>query len=112
MKSVLTALTLALLTTAVHAATPDDAGLKLANENACMTCHAVDHKIIGPSFQAIAARFRNNPQAPAYLLDRLEHGSRGDWGRTFMPPFPQASRQALQQLVQWVLSQQGSNSGR
>ncbi|MDA8225188.1 MAG: c-type cytochrome [Betaproteobacteria bacterium] len=88
---------------AVHAA--EDPGLKLANENACMTCHAIDHKVIGPPFHAIAQRFRNQPQAAAYLLARLQHGSTGDWGNTTMPPNAQSSAHDLQQLVQWVLAQ-------
>ena len=106
MKTILSlTLGLAALASAGASCAADDPGLKLANENACMTCHAIDHKVIGPAFHAVAQRFRNQPQAAAYLLARLQHGSSGDWGNTPMPPNAQSSAHDLQQLVQWVLAQ-------
>lgn len=83
----------------------DDAMLHLAQGNACMTCHAVNQKIIGPAFQVIAARYRTTPDAAKYLLARVQHGSVGDWGQVPMPPNPQADPADLQRLVQWVLQQ-------
>jgi cytochrome c len=38
-------------------------GQIVANSNACMGCHAVDRKLVGPSFQQIAAKYKG---APAY----------------------------------------------
>jgi cytochrome c len=96
---------LTLLTTPMFAHADDDPMLKVAQENACMTCHAVDQKIIGPSFRTIAARFRNNPDAANYLFTRLQDGSVGDWGQIPMPPNPQANPADLHRLVQWVLTQ-------
>lgn len=82
----------------------DDAMLQLAQENACMTCHAIDHTVIGPSFKAVAARYRKTPNAADYLTQRLQHGSVGDWGQVPMPPNVQASPEDLRRLAQWVLT--------
>ena len=39
---------------AVSAAMAADAVAEIASKNACMSCHAVDKKIVGPAFQTVA----------------------------------------------------------
>ena len=50
-------------------ASPAFANLDLAKKNACMACHAVDKKIVGPAFKDIAAKY-----AAEYAADSLD-----DW---------------------------------
>lgn len=33
----------------------------LAQKNACMSCHGVDKKIVGPSFKDVAKKYANDP---------------------------------------------------
>lgn len=96
--------TLAMLPILAHAAT-DDTGLRLAKENACMTCHAVGSHVVGPSFKAVAARYKGDPNAAAVLYRKIRMGDAGVWGQTPMPPYPQASDRDLHAIIQWVLAQ-------
>ncbi len=94
---------LAMLPILAHAAT-DETGLRLAKQNACMTCHAVDSHVVGPSFKAVAARYKDDPNASAVLYRKIRMGGAGVWGQTPMPPYPQASDQDLHAIIQWVLA--------
>lgn len=55
-------------------------GLRVARSNACMGCHAVDRKLVGPSFKDIAARYKADPQAVAKLSKKVKDGGSGAWG--------------------------------
>ena len=39
-------------------------GQAIASSNACMGCHAVYRKLVGPSFQLIAAKYKGDAEAP------------------------------------------------
>ncbi|MHB1676283.1 MAG: c-type cytochrome [Sulfuriferula sp.] len=86
-------------------ANTDDTGLSLAKQNACMTCHAVDSHVVGPSFKAVAARYKGNKNAEAVLFQKIKMGGAGVWGQTAMPPYPQANDQDLHTIIKWVLAQ-------
>nr|WP_258002284.1 c-type cytochrome [Burkholderia sp. WAC0059] len=90
--------------TGAHAADDAAAGLAIARTNACMGCHAVDRKLVGPSFQQIAARYKSNPGAPAYLAQKVRNGSSGVWGVIPMPAHPQMSDADIHTVVAWVLA--------
>ena len=45
--------------------------------NGCMTCHAKDEKVVGPSFQAIAAKYAGQADAVDSLTQSVRNGSRG-----------------------------------
>jgi len=40
-----------------HALSNDQKAFALAKQNACLGCHAVDKKIVGPSFQSVAQKY-------------------------------------------------------
>lgn len=52
-------------------------GLKVARSNACMGCHAVDRKLVGPSFHDVAERYKTDPQAVAKLSKKVKEGGAG-----------------------------------
>lgn len=58
------------------------AGLALAQKNNCTACHAVDKKILGPSFQDIA---RKHAGKTDYLAGKIKAGGAGVWGPIPMP---------------------------
>jgi cytochrome c len=41
---------------AAQASAEDEKAFAIAKQNACLGCHAINKKIVGPSFQAIAER--------------------------------------------------------
>ncbi|WP_074265908.1 MULTISPECIES: c-type cytochrome [Paraburkholderia] len=90
----------------VTAARADDAprGQMIARANACMGCHAVDRKVVGPSFQQIAAKYKGDAQAPAKLVNKVKDGGSGVWGVLPMPPHPTMSDVDIRTVVDWVLA--------
>jgi cytochrome c len=58
------------------------AALALAQKNNCTACHAVDKKILGPSFQEIAKKHAGKTD---YLAGKIKAGGGGVWGPIPMP---------------------------
>lgn len=84
------------------------AGVVLANPDLakarnCLTCHAVDRKLIGPGFKDVAARYASDPAAAERLTRKVQKGGGGVWGNAVMPPNPQLSEAEAKQLVGWIL---------
>jgi cytochrome c len=80
------------------------ASQQLAQKNACMSCHGVDKKIVGPSFKDIAAKYKGDKGAAAKLAEKVKKGGKGAWGEVPMPPNPQVSDADINSIVKWVLS--------
>ena len=87
------------------AALPAYAQEDLAKKYNCFACHAVDKKLVGPSYKDVAAKYRNDPGAEAKLFDKVKKGGQGVWGQVPMPPNSQVPDADLKSLVKWVLSQ-------
>jgi cytochrome c len=79
-------------------------GLAIAKNNACMGCHAVDRKLVGPSFQQIAGKYKGDVQAPAKLAVKVRGGGSGVWGAIPMPSHPGMSDADIRTVVAWVLA--------
>lgn len=77
----------------------------LLTKHACIGCHAVDRKLIGPSFREVAARYANDGGAAARLAGKIRGGGVGVWGNVPMPPAAGLSEVDAIQLAQWVLRQ-------
>jgi cytochrome c len=78
---------------------------KLAQEKACLACHAVDKKVVGPSYKDIAGKYRSDKNAEANLAKKIRAGGVGVWGQVPMPPNTTVSEKEAQILVKWILSQ-------
>ncbi len=81
----------------------DGESLELARKLACLGCHSPDQQMIGPAFTAVAYRYRNRDDATEYLVDRVRHGAKGNWGDITMPGNPQVTSADAKQLVVWIL---------
>ncbi|MFO1204582.1 MAG: c-type cytochrome [Burkholderiales bacterium] len=103
MKSVWTGALLAagMLTTGVAVAA--DANMELAQKSGCLACHALDKKLVGPSYKEVAAKYKGDKAAEATLVQKVIKGGSGTWGQIPMPPNNVTEAQA-QQLVKWILS--------
>ena len=97
----LTGCVMAIHSLCAAAQTPAD----LARRNACLACHGLVHKQVGPGFAQIAERYRGDAEAAARLAGKIRDGSVGTWGRVIMPRQPQVSQADAQLLSQWILSQ-------
>jgi cytochrome c len=78
--------------------------MDLAKANGCLNCHALDEKIIGPAYAKVAAKYKNDADAPAKLEQSVRNGSQGKWGRIAMPGFAGITDKDLNTVIKWVLS--------
>ena len=97
-------LIMAAMTTLAAPAIADEA---LAKSKNCMACHAVDKKLVGPSYKDVAKKYAGDAKAVDVLAARIIKGSevgKGNWGAVPMPPNPQVSEAEAKKLAAWVLS--------
>lgn len=85
-------------------AAPALADLALATSKNCMSCHAVERKVLGPSFKDIAARYKDQKDAVDLLAGKIRKGGSGAWGPVPMPANNQVSEADAQKLAAWVMS--------
>lgn len=76
----------------------------LARSKNCMACHAVDKKLVGPSYKDISAKYAGDAGAAARLAAKIQKGGSGVWGAIPMPANPQVSNAEAQRLAAWSLS--------
>ena len=93
------------LALAAAAALPAYAQEELAKKHNCLACHAVDKKLVGPSYKDVAAKYRGDPGAEGKLFDKVKKGGQGVWGQVPMPPNTQVPDGDIKALVKWILSQ-------
>lgn len=87
-----------------YAAVDATAAQALAQKSACMTCHAMDKKVVGPGYKEVAAKYKGDKTAEAKLIKKVKDGGAGVWGNIPMPPNPQVKEEEIKTIVQWVLS--------
>lgn len=76
---------------------------QLAQKNACMSCHGVDRKIVGPAFKDVAKKYDGDSKAVADLMAKVKAGSKGVWGPIPMPPNPQLKDDDSKKIIEWIL---------
>ncbi|HYC38220.1 MAG TPA: c-type cytochrome [Usitatibacter sp.] len=86
------------------AAAPEPVALiDLARRNACLSCHGVDQRIVGPSFREVGQRYHGQAGAEARLLQKVRAGGSGAWGAVPMPANPALAEEDARALVRWIL---------
>jgi cytochrome c len=100
-----TLITLALSAVALATASTAFADQALATKKNCMACHALDKKLVGPSYKDVAAKYKADKGAADKLAVKIIKGGSGAWGAIPMPANPQVNEAEAKQLVAWVLSQ-------
>jgi len=70
---------------------------------ACTACHAVDTKVIGPSFRDVAAKYRGQKGVEQKLAEKVRDGGSGVWGPIPMTPNPSLPDNDLHTIIEWIL---------
>jgi cytochrome c len=96
----------ALLATAAAllATGPAFANADLAQKKACMACHAVDKKLVGPAYKDVAAKYAGQKDAVDKLAAKIMKGGSGVWGPVPMPANTQVNEAEAKKLAAWVLT--------
>lgn len=102
MKRILVAI--ASLAAGIAVSTPAMADLALATAKNCMACHAVDKKLVGPSYKEVATKYAGQKDAVEKLSAKVIKGGSGVYGPVPMPANPQVTPDEAKKLVAWVLS--------
>ncbi len=73
---------------------------------ACIACHAMDSKLVGPSFREIVGKQGKRSDAQAYLQGKIKNGGQGVYGQIPMPAQSLSDAEAAR-VAQWLV--QGGN---
>jgi len=76
----------------------------LLEKNGCFACHALDKKVLGPSYKEVAAKYAGDRNAAATLEKKVKAGGVVSWGQVPMPPHPQISDADLTAMVKYILA--------
>ena len=80
------------------------ANADLAKKSNCLSCHAIDKKVVGPSYQDIAKKYASQKDAEAMLAEKVKKGGKGNWGAVPMPPHANVKDDDIKTLVKWILA--------
>ena len=93
-----------LIAAGLVAASPAHANLDLAKKNNCLSCHAVDKKMVGPAFIDISKKYAGDKDAAKMLAARIKGGAKGIWGQIPMPPNANVKDADAEALAKWILA--------
>lgn len=84
------------------AGTPEAEGEALVKGSDCLSCHKVDAKLVGPSYQDIAKKYTEADTE--MLAQKIIEGGQGHWGDIPMTPHSGLSKENATKMVQYILS--------
>ena len=82
---------------------PAVASADLARSKNCLACHAVERKLVGPSFRDVAGRYTEK-DIP-HMAGVIQRGGSGRWGPIPMPGNAAITPEEAEALARWVLEQ-------
>ncbi len=80
------------------------AGGKSIKPSGCYTCHAMDQKVLGPSFKMIADKYTADPATLKKLTEKVYKGGSGVWGDYAMGAQSHLKKEKITQMVRYILS--------
>lgn len=92
------------LVAAVSATAPALADQALATSKNCMACHAMEKKLVGPSYKDVAKKYAGQKDAADKLATKIMKGGSGVWGAIPMPANPQVNDADAKKLAAWILA--------
>lgn len=88
---------------------PHTAGmLGLAQKSGCLACHKLERKLVGPGWNDVAQRYKNDPDARMKLIEKVSRGGGGNWTEVTdgkqMPPYGErVTPENIATLVDFIL---------
>lgn len=81
---------------------------KLAERAGCFMCHKTGKNLLGPAWENVYDRYRNDPDAEAHLMNKILNGSFGAWVNRDMPAYPEKllTEAERKMLARFILSLQ------
>ena len=79
-------------------------GKDLLAKSGCLGCHAVDKKIVGPSYTDVANKYRSVKGAEDKITAHVLNGGGGVWGQIAMPPHKHIPEADIRSMVRFILA--------
>ncbi len=79
-------------------------GLDLIAGSDCLTCHKVVDALVGPAYEAIAARYPDNDAVLDSVSKKIITGGAGNWGVVPMTPHPDITEADARLMTKYILS--------
>jgi cytochrome c len=77
----------------------------------CLNCHATETQLVGPSFVAIADKYRGVKDASETLNTKIRLGGGGVWGQVPMLAHPQHTVDEVAFMLRWILALEKGKGG-
>lgn len=74
------------------------------SKNSCTACHGLKSKVVGPGFNAIAAKYKTESDSENYLIKKIKAGGSGVWGAIPMPPQGQLKDADVKAIAAWIVA--------
>lgn len=80
-------------------------GLELITKSDCFTCHKLTEASVGPSYAAVAAKYKTIDEANMdSMVTQINKGGKGRWGNVPMTAHPAISKEDAQSMVHYIMS--------
>lgn len=76
----------------------------LAAKSACLACHSVDKKVVGPAYKDVVAKHKGQADALEKVMARIKSGGSGVYGPVPMPAQPNLKDDQVKLLAEWILA--------
>ena len=84
------------------AAAGKNEGLALIEGADCLTCHKMDVRVVGPSYQEVADKYTEGDLD--MLATKIIEGGKGNWGEIPMTPHAGMSKENAKKMVEYILT--------
>ncbi len=82
----------------------DHMGRYWMEKSDCFTCHELDKKTVGPSFNQVARRYQNEKNPASHLIRKIKEGGTGVWGSSTMNAHPALADNEIKTILEYILS--------
>ena len=82
----------------------DHRGRYWMEKSDCFTCHEIDKRTVGPSFQEIAGKYGDHENPSITLIPKVKMGSKGVWGNSIMTPHPDLTEAEIRVMLDYIFT--------
>jgi cytochrome c len=82
----------------------DHRGRYWMEKSDCFTCHEIDKKTVGPSFQEIAGKYGDQENPSINLIPKVKMGGSGVWGNSPMTPHSDLTDAEIREMLDYIFT--------
>ena len=77
----------------------------IIKNNNCVTCHSSNKSLMGPSWNDISNKYKNDANGKDIIISSISNGTNNKWGSVPMPANPQLKKEEVDAISKWILQQ-------